>query len=69
MSPQWVASSEKGNFGNHAGEISIFSSMIIQLEKTDKGNQKVIQGDLITFLKGNFSSHTFPAYSKTYGRW
>jgi hypothetical protein len=49
-----VALSEKGNFGNRAGEILSFTSAGSDLAPTDEGNQRVIHSDLITFLKGNF---------------
>jgi hypothetical protein len=62
-----MAWSEKGNFGNRAGEPPHFASAISELEAADKGNQKVIKDDLITFLKGNFSALPTPAHSKTYG--
>jgi hypothetical protein len=51
-----MASSEKGNFGNHAGKAVCFASVVKELGRIDKGNPKVILGNLITFLKGNFLS-------------
>jgi hypothetical protein len=42
ISPQWMASSEKGNFGNHTGEIPHFARVINGLAKDGKGNPKVI---------------------------